>query len=75
MAKDDRYYASLHPSGQYWCVYDRRTPCETNRSGHACVCMITIRYGDAQERAENIAARHNGQMAPHADLPALEVTA
>ncbi|OQB76473.1 MAG: hypothetical protein BWX88_05351 [Planctomycetes bacterium ADurb.Bin126] len=37
--------------------------------------MITIRYGDAQQRAENIAARYNGQMAPHADLPALEVTA
>ena len=74
-ADSDRYYARPSTCGQYWNVYDRRTPCETNSTGHACLCMITIRYGDAQERAENIAARYNGRPLPHPDHGRLEVVA
>ena len=71
----DRYYVQQSVCGQYWNIYDRRTPCETNRTGHACLAMISIRNEDAQQRAENIAARYNGRPLPHPDHGRLEVLA
>lgn len=60
MTPADRYYVQTNDGGVWWAVYDRRTPSETNCTGHACQGLISCRMC-----AENESARLNSRPLPH----------